>query len=508
MKRRLVLNTLLNALGTGWGFLISLTLTPFLIHVLGREAYGTWILVTSFSVVSGYLSLLDFGFQTSIVKFVAEHYARGETDALHQVIGAGLYLFAILGAVAAVALFLFAQLFLTQVFSIPPDLAGVTRLLLDLLAVQVLFEFPGLIFSGILEGLQRYDLLRGIEITRLGLYALILVVLLLGGYGLIALGITTLFIAMIRTLVLGWLTWRLLPGLRLPTKIPSRVLRRIASFSGQIFVLRINAVVFNQMDKAIIGALLVSTLLTDYDIANKIQNLVLASLTFTSSLMVPAASQLHALNDKVRLQELFLKGTKYTLAICLPIGVSAFVLAPSLITVWIGSDYAYDATITRLFVSYLFLTPAVVVGYNMMIGMGLVRPLLWIQIITTGINLAVSIVLTPRIGVAGVICGTLVGTTLASIPYLRHSLRAMGVPWGLYWRRSLVPTYPLAIALGILLYVGDRWFGPRNLWVLGTLELVALAIYGVLFAWFSLDADERKTFLGVAALKIELRKSE
>src|SRR5512142_389624 len=216
MKRRLVLNTFLNALGTGWGFLISLALTPFLIHVLGREAYGTWILVTSFSVVSGYLSLLDFGFQTSIVKFVAEHHARGETDALHQVIGAGLYLFAIIGAVAAVALFLFAQLFLTRVFSIPPDLAGVTRLLLDLLAVQVLFEFPGLIFSGILEGLQRYDLLRGIEITRLGLYALILVVLLLSGYGLIALGVTTLFIAIIRILVLGWLTWRLLPGLRLP----------------------------------------------------------------------------------------------------------------------------------------------------------------------------------------------------------------------------------------------------------------------------------------------------
>jgi hypothetical protein len=62
--------------------------------------------------------------------------------------------------------------------------------------------------------------------------------------------------------------------------------------------------------------------------------------------------------------------------------------------------------------------------------------------------------------------------------------------------------------LGILLYVGDRLFGPRNLWVLGTLELVALAIYGVLFAWFSLDADERKTFWGAAALKIELRKSE
>jgi O-antigen/teichoic acid export membrane protein len=378
------------------------------------------------------------------------------------------------------------------VFNIPPELASVTRLLLGLLALQVLFEFPGLVFAGILEGLQRYDLLRIVEIARLGVYALLLFALVSNGYGLIALGVTTLIIAVSRTFMMAVLAWRLLPGLRLVRELGAGTLDRITRFSGQIFVLRINAVVFNQMDKAIIGVLLISTLLTDYDIANRIQSLVLASLAFTSSLMVPAASQLNAVDDRMRLQELFLKGTKYTLAICLPVAVAAFVLAQSLIVVWIGVDYASDASITRLFVVYLFLTPAVVVGYNMMIGMGHIRRLIWTQIITTAINLIASVLLTRWIGVAGVIWGTLIGTALAFVPYLWHFLTALNVSWAHFWRKVLLPTYPVAALFAFLLYVGNRLLLPDSLWSLAGLAATGFAVYGLIFSVFSLSGDERQ----------------
>jgi O-antigen/teichoic acid export membrane protein len=501
MKRRLIFNTILNAISTGWGFLISLTLTPFLIRTLGKEAYGAWILVMSFSVVSGYLSLLDFGLSASTVKFVAEYHARRETDALNQTVSVGLYLFGALGMLGAIAVALFARLFLTRVFNIPPELTDVTRLLLYLLAIQILFEFPGLIFSGILEGLQRYDLLRAIEISRLGLYALILVVLLSRGYGLVALGITTLVIAAGRALVMAVLSWHLLPGLRLVRSLDLGTLRRIAAFSGQIFVIRINAVIYNQMDKAIIGVLLMSTLLTDYDIANKIQSLVLASLTFTSSLIVPAASQLDALEDRARLQALFLKGTKYTLAICLPVAVSAFALARPIIHVWIGPNFAHNAGITRLFVSHLFLVALTAVGYNIMIGMGRIRPLLWTQTITTAVNLIASVVITRRVGVAGVIWGTLIGTALALVPYLWHFLVSLDVSWTRFWREALLPTYPLAAVFAALLYVGDRLVMPDNLWTLAGLGLAGLAVYSLMFVALGLSGEERKMLLRTATLR-------
>jgi O-antigen/teichoic acid export membrane protein len=498
MKRRLIFNTLLNAIGTGWGFLVSLALTPFLIRTLGKEAYGVWILVMSFSVASGYLSVLDLGIQTSIVKLVAEYHARQETDALNQVVSAGLYLFTVLGALGAATVALFARLFLTRVFNIPPELADVTRLLLYLLAVQVLFEFPGLVFAGILEGLQRYDLLRGIEIFRLALYALILVVLLSRGYGLISLGVTTAAIAVTRTLILVALSWRLLPTLRLVRRLGAEMLRRVAGLSGQYYVLRLNAVVYYQMDKAIIGILLTSTLLTDYDIASKIQNLVVASIGIISPMTFPAASHLDASEDQARLQELFLKGTKYTLASCLPVAVSAFVLARSLISVWIGPDYAHDAGITRLFVSYLFMGSAVAVGFNMMMGMGRTRPLIWIQVITTAINLIASVVLTLWLGVAGVIWGTVIGTALAFVPYLWHFLTTLEITWSRFWRETLWPTYSVAAVFAVLLYIGNRLVMPNNLWTLAGLALTGMAVYGLMFVALSMSSEERKMLLRTA----------
>lgn len=501
LKRRLVLNTLLNAVGTGWGFLISLLLTPFLLRALGKESYGVWILITSFSVASGYLSLLEFGFGSSIVKYVAEYNARREISQLNVIVSAGLYLFGGIGIFSAIALVIFGAFFLTRVFSIPADLVPTARLLLYILAIQILFEFPGLVFFAVLGGLQRFELLRAIEIARLGLYALLLVVLLSNGFGLVALGLTNLVITAGRTTLMATLSLRLLPQFKLASSLTRRTLGNIAKYSGQIFVLRINAVVYDQMDKAIIGALLTSTLLTDYDIANKIQNLVLASITFTNSLMVPAASELNAMEDRVRLQTLFLKGTKYTLAICLPLAVAIMVLAEPLIRMWIGPKYVYDAGITRLFVSYLIWAPLTSIGYNIMIGIGQVRPLIWVQSITTAINLIVSLVLASRIGVAGVIWGTVIASALALAPYLWHFLKTLNISWGRFWHEAMEPTYPIVVLFAMLLYSANQLLAPDSFLTLAGFGLAGMMVYGALFAVFGLTGDERSMLLHVISFR-------
>ncbi len=496
MRRRFALTTILNVIGVGVGFSASLIITPFALHTLGKEAYGVWVLVTSFSVVSGYLSLLDFGVQSSVVKFVAEHHARQEVGAINQIFSAGLYLFGGLGVLGAIALTLFARLFLTRVFNIPPHLVGVMRLLLYLLAVQTLVEFPGLIFSAVLDGLQRYDLQRMIQIGYVVLYAVILVILLLHGYGLMALSITTLVLAVGRTLIMAILSRRLLPELRLVGRLDMELLRRIAGFSAQVFLIRINAVIYNTMDKVIIGALLTSTLLTDYDIADKLRNVVLVSLSLITPQVVPVTSRLDAAGDRASLQELFLRGTKYQLAMCLPVAVSVLVLAERLIRLWIGPDYAYTANLARLFVSYLFLDAVVVVGQNMMFGMNRVKPLILIQAITqTGINSVVSVVLTPKIGVAGVMWGTLIGTACSVGPYLWLYLRSLDVRWGRFWRESLWPPYSMSALFAVFLYAGDRLMTPDNIWTLGGLGLVGLAAYGLLFTVFGLSSAERTMLL-------------
>lgn len=506
MKRRFALASLLNIFGVGLSLVVGLAVTPFMLRTLGQEAYGVWVLITVFSVVSGYLSLLDLGVQSAVVKFVAEHYGRQEFDSINQVLSVGLYLFAGIGVLGAFALVIFAQLFMTRVFNIPPGLVEMTRLLLYLLAAQLLVEFPSLIFSAVMDGLQRYDLQRAISIVYVILYAALLVTLLLNGYGLIALSITTLALVTVKALVLVVIVWRLLPGLRLVRAFDMGLLRRVASFSGQLFIIRINSVIYNTMDKTIIGALLTTTQLTGYDIANKLRNISIAPLSFITSQVVPAAATLNGAGAQVRLQELFLKGTKYQMALIIPVIVTVLVLAERFIRVWLGSEYVYVANLARLFVVSVFIDAMIAVGQNMLFGIGRVKPLLFISFVTIAVNLSLSVFLTLKLGIAGVMWGTLAGLAICVGPYFWLFSDSFKISWARIWHEALLPNYSVAIVMAVLLYGAEKLLVmPDNFWTLGMLALVGVGVYFLLFWTFSLSSDERKMLWQTGLQAVGLR---
>ena len=73
--RRVATDTLTSYVRYGVVILVQLALVPYMIGHLGDAGYGLWTL--TFSVL-GFLSLVDFGFTTSVVRFTAE--ARGSND--------------------------------------------------------------------------------------------------------------------------------------------------------------------------------------------------------------------------------------------------------------------------------------------------------------------------------------------------------------------------------------------------------------------------------------------
>src|SRR5437773_506367 len=63
--------SLFKSIGSNWGvtimtILMTFILTPFVIHRLGTEAYGTWALITS---ITGYLGLLVLGVPMASVRY-------------------------------------------------------------------------------------------------------------------------------------------------------------------------------------------------------------------------------------------------------------------------------------------------------------------------------------------------------------------------------------------------------------------------------------------------------
>src|SRR5260370_2440704 len=109
------------SVGSTWVvFLVSLVaiyfITPFTIHKLGDDGYGTWNLINA---ITGYLALLALGVPMASVRYFAQHVASGDEKKLNEAIGSCTALYLGLGAIAlvvGVALYVF----FTRAYNIPP----------------------------------------------------------------------------------------------------------------------------------------------------------------------------------------------------------------------------------------------------------------------------------------------------------------------------------------------------------------------------------------------------
>src|ERR1700733_14188476 len=100
-KRKLLQGSASNLLRVLLSMLVSLVLPPFLVHRMPPVEYSAWVLILQ---VSAYVNLLDFGLQTAIGKYVAEHDARGDREASHHLISTSFTLLAVGAAIACTVL--------------------------------------------------------------------------------------------------------------------------------------------------------------------------------------------------------------------------------------------------------------------------------------------------------------------------------------------------------------------------------------------------------------------
>lgn len=491
MKRRIAITSLLNLFNISMSFVLGLILLPLMIRYLGKEGYGVWVLLTAFSVVSGFMSLLDLGVQSAIVKFVSEYYVRNEINKINQIFSAGLYLFIGLGFIGAIFLSLFSYFFLTEVFNIPPGLKELTRLMFLLLAVQILFDFPGLILSAVIDGLQRYDLNRAVMFVYVIVFSSALILLLLSGYGLFSLSMTMLIMSILKVILLVIVLLHLFPELKLLINFESGILNRVFNFSWRMFLIRINAIIYNTMDKTIIGTILNTSRLTEYDVANKLRSISITPLSLFAYQVTPSASMLYGMDDKTRLQDFLIKGTKYQMAISVPVITSVLILSERFIEIWIGHEYVYIVSFARLFVVSVFIDAMIAVGQNMLIGVGRIKPLIWISMMSTIGNLAVSIFLTIKLGVMGVMWGTLFGLLICLGPYLWLFKDTFKVALSVLWKKSFQPAFLVSAVFAVLLFSADIVYSPQNLLSFIVMVGCSMVVYALLFFFFCLNSNEK-----------------
>src|ERR1700730_15716486 len=100
IRRSVARNVIWNWAGMVVGLAVGVVVMPFLIHRLGQESYGLWILIGS---LTNYFRLLDLGVRGSVGRYVAFYKAKHDRDGVNRtlstatVILAGVAILALVG---------------------------------------------------------------------------------------------------------------------------------------------------------------------------------------------------------------------------------------------------------------------------------------------------------------------------------------------------------------------------------------------------------------------------
>jgi O-antigen/teichoic acid export membrane protein len=449
---------------------IPFVMTPLILHRIGVAGYGSWAV---FMAINGLTSLADLGLVGTLSKFVAEYYARQDFEALGRLLSSGLTLFLLLDLIIGTAVWFTSPLLVKRLFhgsAVPgAELIILLRCFLIVIASNVLAQ----LFASVTTGLQRLDLTHVMSAANTLMSAVFGAVLLLRGGGIRGLVYGYIGSAILTILVYIILVRKLLPQVALnPMHFDGAESRKMFGYSLRLYLTQAAVVVHNQVEKLFLALLVGVAPVGWYDIASDIALKMRGTIAIILSPVLPAASELHALDDKSRIKELYYRSHKYLALVGVPLVCYVAAVSHRFVELWIGPSMTMIALPLSVILAVNFLNLATGPGFMIFAGAGNLKPGVQSAVLAIILNIVLSLGLIYKFGFAGAVMGTAGALILASAYFLAVFHHETGYSFV----RVLRESYFKPVLCSILLLAGILVVQPAK-----TLSWFGLVGLGVVF---------------------------
>lgn len=493
LGNRLAVNVLSNYASLAVNLVVGLYLTRFLVHRLGDEMFGAWVLIGS---VMMYLGLVDLGFGSSIQKFMAEFAARGEEARIGRLLSTAGLVFAGLGFL----LFLLSAAacpLIGTVFRLSPANVAEARMALVLMGVVQGLALPLGVFNGALVGLQRMDVNNLVSVAGTAVIVLCVVSFVNMGWGLLGICSAYLIVTVVAGLAKYLVVKRLLPNLRLSLSGYDRGLVRTTSTYGfTFFGLKIAHFLKYHTDSFVIAGFLSTAAVTPFAVANRLATMIRQIVEQAVEVLVPVFSQLNSFDDTERMRLVYVQAGKVTMGIAAPITLFVCAFARPILQAWLVDVPRQADLLTVILAITVFASVVPAVSVKLMLGVAKHRTLAIITLLDSIANLILSMLLVRPYGLVGVAVGTMIPLVITHVfifPWLGCRLIRMPTAafLGELARASLLPAVPAGVVVWALL----RYTQTANAAVLLLGAAAVGAVYLLFFGLWSLDASEREIYV-------------
>ncbi|MEW8254410.1 MAG: MATE family efflux transporter [Candidatus Thiodiazotropha taylori] len=496
-KNRIIRNLFSNWTGLLVSIVVSFFLAPFVVHNLGNELYGVWTIINQFT---GYMYLFDFGVRESVIRSTSHSLAKKDPKALEEVLSASFIIYFFI-SVITILISIVLALYFSSIFGVEEKVAEAASITVLLVGVTIAQFFIFNIFSGVLMGLQRYDIFNVVNILTTLLKAAAFVLLLSNGYNIVAMAASQMVLGFLGGLYLMHAAKKIAAdhGVRFKVRLKidaafRKVARKIVNYSTFVLINNLGQKIVFMTDAIVIGIFMPVASVTFYAIAGTLVEYLRQLVVVTARVLMPMVARYSALEDHERIDKTVIDGSKLTLFISYPVVLVFILLGGEFIALWMGEQFRELSGLVLLIlaVTQIFSAPHQTLS-SVLYGLDKHKMLAFFRIGEAITNLGLSIVLLHYYGVAGVALGTAIPHIILTAVILPiYTTRVIGMNLTKYYLSSyLRPTLAAVPFLLMVLYI-SHYVTIGSMTQFFGLVIGASMVYLIISFWIIFNASERQ----------------
>lgn len=318
---------------------ISIIYTPIMLNLLGQSEYGIYSLSSS---LVGYFAVLNFGLGNAVIRYTAKYKALEDEKACSSLYGMFLIMYGVLGAIVLVGgmlLTLNSHKFFPNSLSI--NELSKLKILMGVMVINISVSIGLGIFSVIVLAHEKFVFEKIISLVSTIIIPIIVLPILILGYGSIAMVITTTTINFIAILSNMYYCFKVLKIKITFKKVEISLLKEILVFSFYIFLNLVIGKIYWSTDQIILGIYTGTVSVAVYTIGSSfmgyfsgfaaaISNVFLSKVT----IMVTKSASDNELSD------LFIRVGRVQYIIISFILSGFIVFGKEFIYLWVGLEYS------------------------------------------------------------------------------------------------------------------------------------------------------------------------
>lgn len=482
MKNQLKAGVVLSYVALLVNSIISLIYTPIMLKILGQSEYGIYSLATS---MTAYVSILNFGLGNAVIRYTAKYRATKEKEECCNLYGTFCLMYGVLG-ITALAIGVMLTFNTDRIFSNSLSVDEINKLTI-LMAVMVINISIGIgsgFFSAVILAYEKFIFQKVVNIIGSIINPIVMLPILMMGYGSIALTLITTIINFITIFINVYYCFKVLKIRIKFCKLEKNLFREIIIFSFFIFLNLVIDKVYWSTDQIILGIFSGAATISIYTVGTSFMGYFSGFSVAISNVFLSRVTRIVTKeNSEKEVSDLFIRVGRLQYII-LSFTVSGFIIfGQEFINLWVGKDYSDAFVIAGVMLVPMMLSLVQSMGGIILQAKNEQKFKSIIYALTAVFNVFISVIFVQWWGPIGCAIGTAIAFTIGNVIIMNiYYWKKINIDIPLFWKNIFSMSF--AVFVSVVFVNKLNTLIPAENWSVLFMKIIIFSFFYITLMWF------------------------